>query len=1142
MRKLLLYPKGLPTAAANAAEPEQRDLACARCVLHENVRYVCMAPEGQAGGVLVIGEKPSRLEDTAGKVFYGQYGLQFRRMLEKHWRGATRYDYAIRCATGAKKISDKQIAACRVYTAAALEQSPQRILCLGSEAALSVLGRRVSAQVVRKAYGWAKNADGDPIPVYTLPNPAIAFRNPFSTRAFEEDLQWALAASHTPWFKDVYTVLVETEDHARVAASSLSKHQWYAYDVETTDLMHDKAFRIETVTLLGDTATRSFTWTKEAMQDKGVREILATLFRSPKLATVTQNGKYDDRAVMLDLGAEIPNIMYDTRLGRKLLDPEADARLSTIAETVGMGGHKLEAKAALSAIKKELNRQANPLPEFTPKGKRRKTAPPKFSVPTEVLTKIRAGHDTEAFAYGFMDHRTLYRYNARDVWSTREVAHDQMPRLFDHPTISRAWNLVVKDANKAVRYIEHWGFPVDKAAVQNLAAYCDQRIGETQAQMRQYTDINPASPKQLAKYLFEDLGLRSVKETDSGAQSTDEDALETLRGEHPYVNHLLEFRKLSKFSGTYAHGLLRHIRDDGRVHPSFLIDGAGTGRLSCVASWTMCRTDRGVLPMAEVRVGDNVWTHKNRWRRVLATIDQGSCLTYDLKMSNGNVLTCTPSHRLLREDGAWVTVAEVIDVGVKGVGWQYTEPEGSSACLSRLARVDDGRTDRRGRRHDVSQRAPRSEPLLTGRGIPATEGRSVLSIENKLAQPYVRQDRRSAPQLERCVRGRLRLSDLPLGRQAGVSAQPQSGGSARAEVGPEGLCCPPYRRGPNEQLDRQPSVMYGSGAQADSRTADQRTGFITIEEIHYRGNLEVFDLTIDEDESYETEGIFSHNCRDPNLQNIPRAKGSVLGKMARDCFIASSPSHVLIEADFSQLELRIAAMLAGDDVMIADFKNGIDIHTNGATLCCEAAWKLPRAKWDKMTKDERDPYRSQIKTVIFGRLYGKTDKGIAREFGVSVGTIVQINKMIWGRYKKLERFMQACVTESRRTGEAWTWWDGGRARVRPIWRILDQDQAMRAHYERTAGNTSVQGTAAEFATASLSPIVEWLVGDAVPGQLVCTVHDSIMLNVHRSAAYEARYQLKRIMLSHNSNGVPLGVDVKWGPSWGSLTDMSEEKE
>jgi DNA polymerase-1 len=228
--------------------------------------------------------------------------------------------------------------------------------------------------------------------------------------------------------------------------------------------------------------------------------------------------------------------------------------------------------------------------------------------------------------------------------------------------------------------------------------------------------------------------------------------------------------------------------------------------------------------------------------------------------------------------------------------------------------------------------------------------------------------------------------------------------------------------------------------------------------------------------------------------------------------------------------------------MIADFKNGIDIHTNGATLCCEAAWKLPRAKWDKMTKDERDPYRSQIKTVIFGRLYGKTDKGIAREFGVSVGTIVQINKMIWGRYKKLERFMQACVTESRRTGEAWTWWDGGRARVRPIWRILDQDQAMRAHYERTAGNTSVQGTAAEFATASLSPIVEWLVGDAVPGQLVCTVHDSIMLNVHRSAAYEARYQLKRIMLSHNSNGVPLGVDVKWGPSWGSLTDMSEEKE
>lgn len=859
MKKLLLYPKGLPEAAASVTEPALREKDCRRCQLFENVRHVCLAPEGKPGGILVVGEKPSRLEDTAGKVFYGQFGLQFRRMLEKWWSGPVQYDYAIRCATGAKKISDKQIAACRPYTANALVQSaPGRILCLGAEAAYSVLGRRVSAHVVRKAFGWAEVSQ-DPVPVYILPNPALAFKNPFSTRAFEEDLRWALAASHTPWFVGTYTLLVETPEHARIAAKALRKRSWYTYDVETFGLMHEPDFRIEAVTLLGDQASKSYTWTTEALCDDECREILADLFSDQRLAATTQNGKYDDRSVMLDLGATPPRVHYDTRLGRKLLDPEADARLSTLAETVGMGGHKLEAKATLDWIKKELNRQAHPLPEFTPKGKRRKIAPPKFKVPPIVLKHISNGHEAEAFAYGFMDRRTLFRYNARDVWSTREVAHDAMPRLHDHPTISRAWNLVVKDATRAVRQIEHWGFPVDKAAVENLASFCDQKIVETLEHMRQYTDINPASPKQLAEYLFGELGLPSVKETDSGAQSTDADALEALRDKHPYVNHLLEHRKLAKFSGTYAHGMLRHIRSDGRIHPSILIDGAGTGRVS---------------------------------------------------------------------------------------------------------------------------------------------------------------------------------------------------------------------------------------------------------------------------------------MRDPNLQNVPRAKGSVLGKMARDCFCAI-PGWELIEADFSQLELRIAAMLAGDDAMIEDFKNGVDIHSNGATLCCEAAWKIPRDRWNEMTADERDPYRSQIKTVIFGRLYGKTDKGIAREFGVSVGTIVSINKMIWGRYKKLEKFMAGCISESRKTGEAWTWWAGARSRVRPIWRILDQDPAMRAHYERTAGNTSVQGTAAEYATASLDPIVQWIAEDLVPAELVCTVHDSIILHVHKSAANEARAQLKRIMLSHDSGRVPLGVDIKRGPSWGSLVAFPE---
>lgn len=863
MKKLALYPNGLPPAAVNTAEALLYDSGCDRCPLNQGVRHVCMQGEGKPGGVLVIGEKPSRLEDTAGKVFYGQHNLRVRRLFQDHHKGPVYYDNAIRCGTGVKKIVDKQIIACRPYTARAhLKARPQRIICLGTEAAFSVLGRRISTVQVRKAYGWAWLDDDskEPIPVFILPNARMAFSNPFSARAFEEDLKWALSAKVHPWFLNAVTYLVKTKEDAIKAAKRLRKCEWYTYDVETFGRMGNRNFRVESATFLADDKDRSYTWTREALNDEGARDELRKLLRNTKLRAATQNGKYDDRAMMVFLGAA-PEVYYDTRLGRKLLEPGASASLEKLAETVGMGGHKEEAEGSTKAICKELRRLAFPLPLLTPKGNKRKPpAPPKFPVDQRVLKELQAGAEPMAFAFGYMPPSTLYRYNARDVWSTREVCIQDTQVLMEHPTISRAWKLVVRDANKAVRKIEHWGIPVDKQAVINLASYCDKNLVDLEGKMRKHTDINPASPQQLAKYLYNELDLPCSKTTESGARSTDEEALENLKNRHPYVNLLLEHRKLSKFAGTYARGMLPHIRDDGRIHASFLLDGTETGRLS---------------------------------------------------------------------------------------------------------------------------------------------------------------------------------------------------------------------------------------------------------------------------------------SQEPNLQNIPRAKGSLLGTMARNCFVAGHPDWELLELDFSQLELRIAAMLSGDEEMIKDFKNGIDIHMFAATEACELIWGIKRKTWDKMTNEERDPYRSQIKTTIFGKLYGKFDAGLAAEFGCAVSLVSKMNQLIWGRYKRVEAFMLECTREARKTGVSWTWWDGGRARVRPIWGIADQDPKRRAHYERTAGNGPVQGTASEFMTASLMPIVQYLEEDAVPAELVSVIHDAVLFNVHKSATAEVRHQVDRIMTGHNSLGVPLKTDAKVGPAWGAMSAFKE---
>ena len=135
--------------------------------------------------------------------------------------------------------------------------------------------------------------------------------------------------------------------------------------------------------------------------------------------------------------------------------------------------------------------------------------------------------------------------------------------------------------------------------------------------------------------------------------------------------------------------------------------------------------------------------------------------------------------------------------------------------------------------------------------------------------------------------------------------------------------------------------------------------------------------------------MIAHNCRDPNLQNIPRAKGNDDAKFARNCFVADRDSY-LLELDFSQIELRIAAMLSGDAAMTEDFKRRIDIHRNNARACCKIAWGIDQSTWDSWTKDQQDPYRSKIKTATFGRLYGKHPRALAKEWGVDVREVEAI--------------------------------------------------------------------------------------------------------------------------------------------------------
>ena len=284
--------------------------------------------------------------------------------------------------------------------------------------------------------------------------------------------------------------------------------------------------------------------------------------------------------------------------------------------------------------------------------------------------------------------------------------------------------------------------------------------------------------------------------------------------------------------------------------------------------------------------------------------------------------------------------------------------------------------------------------------------------------------------------------------------------------------------------------------------------------------------------NYKLDGARSGrtSCDSPNMQTLPRAKDSTEGKMARDC-IAAPDGFTLVEFDFSQVELRVAAMLSGDIVMQQIFRDGVDVHRRTAELIAPVAWGI-------QPEQVEDKHRSQAKTCVFALLYGSSDASIAARLGISMAAAARLREAIFGQFKKLGAYCQDQVMRARRTGETWTYWNGQRARRRPLHRIADNDSESRSRAENGAFNSPIQGTASGYCMMSLIRAVQWIEEDCVPDvKLVLTVHDSLLFEVREEMIDEVTSVVPRIMISWPMKGLPLVVDGKVGKSWGSMEDL-----
>ena len=292
--------------------------------------------------------------------------------------------------------------------------------------------------------------------------------------------------------------------------------------------------------------------------------------------------------------------------------------------------------------------------------------------------------------------------------------------------------------------------------------------------------------------------------------------------------------------------------------------------------------------------------------------------------------------------------------------------------------------------------------------------------------------------------------------------------------------------------------------------------------------------------------MFSHNCQSPNLQNIPSGSRDTyekLGKMARDCFVAPR-GRTLVELDYSQIELRVAAHIARDPVMIATFQSGMDFHLATAKMVAPLAWGVK--DWDALPPELKKKYRTDSKVVNFGVHYGKTPHGLADELGITVALAEKLLAAILGEFKVLRAEMQRTLRQGHTDGGVMVEHQGHPVNWRPLpalGEMGDDAKGRRINAENALWNTRVQGQAAHLTTASLWPLTLALEArpelEAFP---VLTVHDSLMVECREEAAEEVARIARQVMTRYDLGGVPIVVDAAIGPAWGSLVELKEPEK
>lgn len=256
------------------------------------------------------------------------------------------------------------------------------------------------------------------------------------------------------------------------------------------------------------------------------------------------------------------------------------------------------------------------------------------------------------------------------------------------------------------------------------------------------------------------------------------------------------------------------------------------------------------------------------------------------------------------------------------------------------------------------------------------------------------------------------------------------------------------------------------------------------------------------------------SSNNPNLQNIPIRTEK--GRQIRKAFVPRDKDYLFMSADYSQIELRIAASFAKDEIMIEAFKNKRDIHTTTAA-------KVFKVPIEKVTPD----MRRKAKEVNFGILYGSTAFGLSQNLNITRTEAAEIIESYFKEFPAIKRYMDNSILQARETEYVETIL----GRRRYLRDINSRNITTRGFAERNAINAPIQGSAADIIKIAMVNIHRWLEKEKLKTKMIMQVHDELVFDLHKEEVDIVKTNVSKLMQYAVHLEVPMEVEVGVGANW-----------